>query len=547
MEIIERLSGFKNHFSFIYDKFVSLSTTHKTIIIYLLISAITIFAYYPTFFTTFRADQWCYWADTNNCNSWFDLVTKFYSYNRVRVYNSGDVFLFRPILFILLGTEKFFFGYHQIYWQITGVVLYLVFAWILLVFLLKIDKSILSFMLCTFFVFLSTNFEMVTWQHINGYILFMIFMASSLYLSYRYVQEKLRSKSVILAIFLFNLLAIFTHELGVIFSFLIFIYLLIDNIKRNKSSKSFSFYLVSIPIPLYILVNFLDFNYYSAGGAKGFISLYSGYIYKIFECTVSLLYTISLWICAAILPFTQRSHIGSRFVFDIHHHFEIIFVVVIILSLILLLIIKKIKFNLPALKNYNHLSFVCLNVIMLLSVALIIALRMIVNGPSYVNISIYYSYMFWFFAIVTICYLKKINFLEIKSNYKKIINRIIFLALSLIIILNIINLHLFSSRLSRHYKQYYDQYYTIGKIIDRHKNSEDFSFSFLNYGNNPEINQWLNNVKRKMGKNEKYSLSLLFNQYINDKNPKYYISFDENNHINFVRADAKQKKANASK
>ncbi len=50
-----------------------------------------------------------------------------------------------------------------------------------------------------------------------------------------------------------------------------------------------------------------------------------------------------------------------------------------------------------------------------------------------------------------------------------------------------------------------------------------------------------------MGKNEKYSLSLLFNQYINDKNPKYYISFDENNHINFVRADAKQKKANASK
>jgi len=164
------------------------------IIIFTGIAAFNIIIYYPSLFHIPRADQWCYLADTSDYEDLSSLVTRFYSYNRVRLFNPGDSILFRPIFFILLGIEKWAFGNNFIYWQLMGIILHLILVYFLLKLLLEIQSSIFAYLLVFYFSTITVNQEMIIWHHINAYILFMIFVLGALYHIYLHAIERQTKK-----------------------------------------------------------------------------------------------------------------------------------------------------------------------------------------------------------------------------------------------------------------------------------------------------------------------------------------------------------------
>src|SRR5579859_6304010 len=64
-----------------------------------------------------RDDQWNFLTETRYQRHLKRLVVNFYAFNRTSELGRGDYPLFRPILCVLLATEKAFFGHRFIWWQ----------------------------------------------------------------------------------------------------------------------------------------------------------------------------------------------------------------------------------------------------------------------------------------------------------------------------------------------------------------------------------------------------------------------------------------------
>lgn len=83
-----------------------------------------LYLYYPLNNFIPDWDQWVYFLDTLNYNNAIDLITKFYSYNRVRKFFPGDTLVFRPLLFSLLGIEKGWFAADFFKWQLLSAAIH---------------------------------------------------------------------------------------------------------------------------------------------------------------------------------------------------------------------------------------------------------------------------------------------------------------------------------------------------------------------------------------------------------------------------------------
>src|SRR5579885_3642172 len=77
-------------------------------------------AYYPALFQAARADQYIYLFSTTDKSDLFSLTLGNYSWNRQS--NIGDLHFFRPVLFFLLGAERWAFGADNFFgWQATSL------------------------------------------------------------------------------------------------------------------------------------------------------------------------------------------------------------------------------------------------------------------------------------------------------------------------------------------------------------------------------------------------------------------------------------------
>lgn len=126
---------------------------------FLVIVAVSLVVFYPSFQHTFRSDQIVYFANTREYNDVISLWKNFYAYPQVRHYVPGDAFLFRPLVFVLLGFEKAFFNMHYAYWHVLGFVLHMLTVWFLFRILYDLKSGIFAF-LCFFF----TPAVMPTWK-----------------------------------------------------------------------------------------------------------------------------------------------------------------------------------------------------------------------------------------------------------------------------------------------------------------------------------------------------------------------------------------------
>lgn len=198
---------------------------HYQCLFFAIIAIFNLLIYFPSFLHVARADQIAYLLRMADTHDWFSLAIKSYAYNRSGAFASGDELLFRPVFYFLLGTEKWMFGYNFVCWQIAGVLLHLGVIWWLLRLLLDIQLSIFAPLLVLFFSVSYIGMEMVIWHHINGYMLFVMFVLAALYQFRLYVSEERPQPWRLWVITGYLSVASFTYEVGCILSLLFTVYL----------------------------------------------------------------------------------------------------------------------------------------------------------------------------------------------------------------------------------------------------------------------------------------------------------------------------------
>ena len=148
----------------------------KSHLFFALICIINLIVYWPSLKHIPRGDQIFYLSQVANQKDWSSLAIENMDLNRGANLSSGDTWLFRPFLYALLGTERFLFGYSFYLWQLVGIGIHLLFLWSLWKLLASIKESWMALLFTAVFSVLPVNMDLVIWQHINGYLVALIFM-----------------------------------------------------------------------------------------------------------------------------------------------------------------------------------------------------------------------------------------------------------------------------------------------------------------------------------------------------------------------------------
>ena len=156
---------------------------------FLVIAVAVCATFYPSLYHVARADHWCFLAECAPYDSWHSMVWNLHSYTRVRTFEQGDTMLFRPLLFAFMCMEAWVFGWNFFWWQAVGIALHLAAVYALLRLLWAMHRGLFAMLATLFFATLYVGQMAVTWHHINGYVLFVVFQLWALYHVFRHVEE----------------------------------------------------------------------------------------------------------------------------------------------------------------------------------------------------------------------------------------------------------------------------------------------------------------------------------------------------------------------
>lgn len=189
------------------------------------IAACILAVYFPSLYHSPRADQVIYLAEVSHQKTWMELAVKDYDLNRTRIFTPGDQTLFRPLLYALLGTEKFIFGYDFVWWQLTGLLLHTGVVLLFLLICLQLCPVFISYAAAFMFALFHSNMEMVVWQHVHAYMLSAIFILTALYQVIKLMQGCGAIRRRLWVIGACLLLGVFTYEVTHIFALIIVFFL----------------------------------------------------------------------------------------------------------------------------------------------------------------------------------------------------------------------------------------------------------------------------------------------------------------------------------
>ncbi len=368
--------------------------------------------YYPSLFQIARSDQLAYLMETAGIKDWSALAWDLYDFNRQRVFAKGDELLFRPFFYFILGTERWLFGYHFMLWQLAGVVLHtVVLIWLLrLLRLFGLNRG--GLLLVLFFSSLPLCMNMVIWNHLHGYLVFVWMLLIALFELYCVTEKgRLDLRSFILLLTSLSL-ATFSYDTGCIFTVLFAVYL---GTRRGVvcpfGSRVRAAMLLSIPSFAYVALSVLDFFFRKSNAPEANIITSEFHLFS----TLKSMVIMGFWwfysgIESARLVFFARP--GGQFrispttpLFPPWNSWDSlsIFVTLMFVGLVVsyFLIFRK-TISMAYLKRQIPMLSLILG--MLLIYTLVIAVgrinaRGLENNLKYNN---YYSYPFWIFTVVFI-------------------------------------------------------------------------------------------------------------------------------------------------
>ncbi len=260
-------------------------------------------AYAPSLMHVPRGDQLMYFGDVSHKRTLWDLTIGSLDLNRHRTFNPGDEILFRPVMYFLLGAEKYFFGYDFMLWQALGIGLHLWVVWLLLRLLLCLHRGWPAILVGAFFALLFVNMEMVIWHHINGYLIFIASLLAVLWRFYNILDRKFSGPKHYIIMGLWLLLGAFTHELGVVVPIILAMVLWL----ARPQERRWAVLLLVVPI-IYAAASVL--NAYLNPFTNTHIGIYSprSLSKTIKDCFDAL----HFWFYAGIFPFELNWAIAAR-------------------------------------------------------------------------------------------------------------------------------------------------------------------------------------------------------------------------------------------
>jgi hypothetical protein len=145
-------------------------------------------AYSPALDRVFAGDQLGYFAELHGDTS-LRSGLRLLDYGVQRQYSKGDQLLYRPLLFAGLALENTLFGRDLRLWNAANLGLHLAISYLLFEILWRTRRSLLAYALALWFALLMSNFELVTWNHLGGYMLGYGLLLLSLYARGRMEEE----------------------------------------------------------------------------------------------------------------------------------------------------------------------------------------------------------------------------------------------------------------------------------------------------------------------------------------------------------------------
>ena len=128
--------------------------------------------YWPSLYHVARGDQINYLAELSSRHGFVQTVLGTLDINRTRVFGAGDEIAFRPVLFFILGLQKYLFGYAFMGWQAVALMAHLFVCGALYALLCRIRGGLFALLATGMFALAPVNIEAVTWHHITPYLLF---------------------------------------------------------------------------------------------------------------------------------------------------------------------------------------------------------------------------------------------------------------------------------------------------------------------------------------------------------------------------------------
>lgn len=203
-----------------------------------------------------RADQVVYLAETANKQHPWDLIFGCYDLNRHRIFSPGDQVLFRPLLYMLLGSEQVIFGHHFWAWQLLGLGAHLTLIWVLLRLLWHLSGPWLAFAGTWVFALSVVNYELVTWTHLTSYMLMMACIIGAIEQAVFCFEDNQVPWGRIKRMLVYFLIACFTYETANIFVFWVTGALIISFPKVRKRLL-----ILITPVILYGFFSYFNYNF----------------------------------------------------------------------------------------------------------------------------------------------------------------------------------------------------------------------------------------------------------------------------------------------
>jgi len=220
------------------------------------------------------------------------------------------------VLYLLLGIERWLFGYNFHYWQLASLLLHLGVCLLLYKIIREVHaKGPVPFLLTLLFGVQYFSMEMVIWHHMSGYLLFCLLFLYSFQQFRKFKNQP--SWPNFFPLYIGLLLAAFTYEAGNAAAGWIAFYLLainvVSSLRSNKLKPvSWKYPLLIFTIPLfYILLSALDYNYRFESFASGLHSLETPAI-NVIGVMQFVLFSSSLWLFSAFDPLYLILSPGER-------------------------------------------------------------------------------------------------------------------------------------------------------------------------------------------------------------------------------------------
>ena len=520
------------------------------VIALLIIFIFNLVVFYPSFSHPARADQLIYFIDTVNVKDFPDLFFYSYSWPRIRLVNTGDSFLFRPLVYLLIALEKFLFGLNPFYWQITGLFLHLILLVQLarILFLIRPDPVSLLFVL-NFSVFYISE-EMVIWYHVNGYILFLIFLLAAFYYSFKYVSnnsiqgDKQESRCLMLIV-TYLTLACFTYEFGIICCVFLMVFITLkQRIQRENLKKNLKVLSLLIPILIYFYINYVDYKFFqiykSFHSIIGNFGIVSGigfdkYFFTIIrDCLLGWMpYLIQIFpaerLSLAGWDWKSISSASANFCGVV---FNLILIVLLawVLTVFFVTRITRRK-NIPSenkdqpgmISPVRHMGY--LSAALFISYILITVVRSAMHPMSgyYLMISIYYLYISNLFLIIT-GYCLYVIYVTDRNSGKRLAEILVILILTLSCVLNGIKTYQMNNFLKKEWGPWNLYMSRIESFVKSHKLEKNFSFDFVWRQRIRPITFYIGDPSKGKEIRSEF-LDFIFQKYMRTDHPKYHLLY----------------------